>query len=456
MSDSSLPEVLLCGVDRLELGLYTTVDTELLERLDEAWAQHQDSLHPELEIEIGGRMHDVRRIGSGGYRYALVRPHAYVALLRRPNPHDPAPGVYLQVRSELLWHSSPAGAVHQICDVLFPNVAPRPDKMVPGYVELCCDWRGFEMQWEDTPNFVRRVRVLNAHWDPGEDARERLLACIADAVRDCLAAGWPVEDLPRLVPEAALSALRGQARTHFDEAELEGERQSYMRQWSRGQLFTGWSFGKGDLGGRLYRKDVEIRQESKKYWFFDLWAFVLAPTSSSDRAAILAELKEEPIWRLEFKLRRPALKEFRIESLEDLVKQSGAFWHYLAGDWLTLRVPGRSRRSNWPVDPRWEHLASRSPSLESKFPLIRDRVRRLNRDHATALATGALSTIVALDSRADVLERLSVDAAATFTAQHVKQRLKDRDESFPERVAAARERNAEPIRSRQVWPRPEV
>jgi hypothetical protein len=147
--------------------------------------------------------------------------------------------------------------------------------------------------------------------------------------------GWvpEVADLTRIVTRAAKRDL------HLD-----------------GTHFTGFSIGRGDVVARLYDKTRELKSSGKE-WFFDVWR-----TSPDFRDG-------EPVWRLEFQVRRPALRKLWLRSSEDgtqerrpleswldLLDLGRGLWRFHAGRWLTMREP-RTRETRQVLTPAWSSLA---------------------------------------------------------------------------------------------------
>ncbi len=87
---------------------------------------------------------------------------------------------------------------------------------------------------------------------------------------------------------------------------------------------------------RIYDKSKEIAV-SNKQWFINLWGV--------DSEAI--------VWRVEFQLRRPLLKQFRIYTLDDLWQTIGSIWEYLTGEWFSLRLPDNEKAERRTVHPWW-------------------------------------------------------------------------------------------------------
>jgi len=87
---------------------------------------------------------------------------------------------------------------------------------------------------------------------------------------------------------------------------------------------------------RIYDKGKEIAV-SNKQWFLKLWG-VADPAD---------------IWRVEFQLRRPFLKQFRIQDLNDLWEMIGDMWAYLTGEWFSIRLPDNDKVERRTIHPWW-------------------------------------------------------------------------------------------------------
>jgi hypothetical protein len=112
-------------------------------------------------------------------------------------------------------------------------------------------------------------------------------------------------------------------------------------------VLTGVAFGLGgDLSCRLYNKLEELAQSGKLY-LLELW-------QATGWNGI------DPVWRLEFQLRRPVLQQLSAPTLPELLDRLGAIWSYLTGDWLRLAIPNPhdDTRTRWPTHPMWERVAA--------------------------------------------------------------------------------------------------
>ena len=107
---------------------------------------------------------------------------------------------------------------------------------------------------------------------------------------------------------------------------------------------NGLQFGKrssGTVDARLYNKTTEILTSGADYWK-EIWN----ETYDANRDVL----------RVEFEVLRGALREFGLDSPEDVLDATGALWTYLTS-WLSYRVPtGDHTRSRWPLAPEWEEV----------------------------------------------------------------------------------------------------
>jgi hypothetical protein len=115
---------------------------------------------------------------------------------------------------------------------------------------------------------------------------------------------------------------------------------SKYREDGKAQTFT---FGKGDVVLRVYDKVAEIKQQSEKSWFYELWGGLV-----------------QDVWRIEWQVRKPVLRNFGIKTFNDLYNKLGDLLKYLSEEHDTLRCPnGDSNRSRWPMHPLWGDLQER-------------------------------------------------------------------------------------------------
>jgi hypothetical protein len=121
---------------------------------------------------------------------------------------------------------------------------------------------------------------------------------------------------------------------------------------------------------RIYNKSREI-EVSGKNWFREVWG----------------EEAAGDVWRVEFQLRRCVLRQFDVNSLDDLQLKLAGIWAYLTQDWFSLRLRDNENTTRRSVVPFWsavQGLADRfgpllsvsrtwtrsAPSIEKTMPRL--------------------------------------------------------------------------------------
>jgi len=130
---------------------------------------------------------------------------------------------------------------------------------------------------------------------------------------------------------------------------------------------TGFSFSAGaDFQARLYDKSVEIARHE----------------AGHEKPAIERALWARggwsggTVWRLEFQIRREALREGKIETLDELERELDSLWAYGTKRWLRMADrDGATRRHRSRTDDRW--LLFQAVTFEREAaPIRRERMKR--------------------------------------------------------------------------------
>jgi hypothetical protein len=185
-----------------------------------------------------------------------------------------------------------------------------------------------------------------------------------------------------------------------------------------GRRFTGFTFGRDAMVARLYDKSLEITHSGKD-WMRDVWGDLRDPS--------------EPVWRLEFQLRRQVLAECSLSKPEDVLEQRQRVWAY-AMQWLSLRepIPG-ANRTRWPVAKVWSQLAQSQAGV--KFtPLVRRRIREHDESVLVRGLTGYASSLAAVTGVSDL------DLAMLVSRRRVGEYMDATGRDFRELVLAKRGR----------------
>jgi hypothetical protein len=166
--------------------------------------------------------------------------------------------------------------------------------------------------------------------------------------------------------------------------------------WTAGDKFSGWRIAAGGaIQSRFYDKVLEVVEQSHKAYLFDLWV------AQGWQAG-------QEVWRQEFQVGRAALKELRIGTVAELVRNLGALWAYLTRDWLRLAVASEdSNRSRWPDHSLWSVIASLDWSELPQPTLKRVRSSTAPRDEQIFTAfPGYIASLMAREGITDWSEGL--------------------------------------------------
>jgi hypothetical protein len=138
-----------------------------------------------------------------------------------------------------------------------------------------------------------------------------------------------------------------------------------------GDRVSGFTLGKDRIVARIYNKTLEIRKSGKD-WLLDRWGVGEGVT----------------VYRIEIQYRREALKDFHIETFDDLLMASQALWDYAVNDWLSMRGTGK-KKARRDLVKFWETVQAAKLD-DNTAPLIkRERMRSgITRKQAAAQMAG--------------------------------------------------------------------
>jgi hypothetical protein len=185
-----------------------------------------------------------------------------------------------------------------------------------------------------------------------------------------------------------------------------------------GRRFSGFTFGKGDVVCRIYDETL-LMAARREHWQEEVWV---------DRDTDL------PVWRLEFQLRRRALRHFSLETLKQALDARQSLWEYLT-DWISLREPGvDGNRSRWKEASIWRAL--RSAQLGSPAsPLVPARWREASKERLVRGFVGYATSLGAVGPEQGMDEFLRW--AGAMSARY----LRDTGRDFSELVESKRRRS---------------
>jgi hypothetical protein len=202
-------------------------------------------------------------------------------------------------------------------------------------------------------------------------------------------------------------------------------RSTHMAPFFYNLKLSGVQIGKGQIVARLYDKPLEINQKSKKFWMYDIWKI--------DQIG-----EDQQIIRVEFQIRREALKNLGVNTSDHLFLLGKNIWAYCAQDWLKFQDrPGKHPNQRSTYD-WWKIVQDGYDSSLEAYPLIRQKAIKGEIDRAFASVVGYLGSIAALDiekSGTDAEELTSLKEAFELVESYASKNHID-DMEFTKRVFA--------------------
>jgi hypothetical protein len=149
-----------------------------------------------------------------------------------------------------------------------------------------------------------------------------------------------------------------------------------------GRRFTGFVFGRGGgMMARLYDKDAQMA-EAGLTWMQAYWR---------------GRVDGEPVWRLEFELRRGLLGRLEVREPEAVLELVPALWQRCTGEWLTLRMPcGQEDGWRWPVDPAWAEAGGLLGEVQAGRELVWRAAEEADEERVLAVLQGSLTSWAAM------------------------------------------------------------
>ncbi|SPF44041.1 conserved hypothetical protein [Syntrophobacter sp. SbD1] len=168
---------------------------------------------------------------------------------------------------------------------------------------------------------------------------------------------------------------------------------------------------------RLYDKAKEVLTQGKKLWFKELWKV--------DRIA--------NVWRVEFQIRLSVLKQYGVNTLEDLQCKSGGIWKDLTEKWFSLRIADNESTDRRTTHPFWEQVQQCAAQFGPAMTVNRNLVGTNDTSiewHLSHIG-GCLSSFAArlgIDNRQDALRAFEAQllnhmSERTFRKQYEKKAI---------------------------------
>lgn len=198
--------------------------------------------------------------------------------------------------------------------------------------------------------------------------------------------------------------------------------------YSVDDIFTGWVIGEGGaMSARLYNKTIQAKKIGAEY-VFDLWRE--CGWNGFD-----------PVWRLEFEIKREVLAQMGIAPLSRTLSNLNGLWSYATTEWLKLAIPQEAdkTRSRWPIHPLWGLLSSidwetpGGPLLRSHNPARVPADERLYGMYLSALI--GFMAKRGIQDLYQAQEEMIAYVVSYFTGKAYEQRLQSFDDFIADRLA---------------------
>jgi hypothetical protein len=157
----------------------------------------------------------------------------------------------------------------------------------------------------------------------------------------------------------------------------------------RGRILTGMSIGRGVIRARAYDKPYEIETKSKKYWMFDIWDVKKVP-------------EDGRIIRIEYQLRREALRELGIDTVWHLVNYPRNLWAYCTEKWLKFQKNAKVHHTQQKPMPWWKTVQDSFLGGQRACPLLRAKIVSANKVQLAQQMFGQLTSLLALESKGNI------------------------------------------------------
>lgn len=150
--------------------------------------------------------------------------------------------------------------------------------------------------------------------------------------------------------------------------------------------FTGVSIGKGDIIARIYDKAFEVIHKSKKIWMFDIWKIDQVP---DDKRVI----------RIEFQLRRIAIKSLGMDRIVDLFEKDINGWVYLTTNWLKFQDRPGTHHTQRNTLPWWSYVQDGYKGSQGSAPAIRVKAFKQDKKRLILQMFGLMTSLQTLDNK---------------------------------------------------------
>ena len=320
---------LAIGLDRLKYGLHVQFpkDQKFFDELGEAKRYAQDA-HSSVTFTLEGfekdafTMHTTGR--SGGFTFHISRADVHIFVSVRKNWME-TPNIWVDIGSVSCWNPGYKDTVAMV-EELVEQYGGKIHKNGVSESHLCVDCIGLELSKLgilDPELWITRANKFHSFYD-----RRKF---------------------------TGISMNQSEGRLGISDDE-QIDTVGSLRE-------SGLSVGEGDISLRVYNKVLELQKDgAKQSVFASVWG--------------KEKYDNEPVTRVEFQLRRPVLRQLKVNTLEELFESLGGIWAYCVENWALFCTvpPDRENRhqDRAVIHPWW--IIMQSIDWSTYHPVARKRI----------------------------------------------------------------------------------
>lgn len=170
---------------------------------------------------------------------------------------------------------------------------------------------------------------------------------------------------------------------------------------------------------RIYDKSLEIKEQSKKIWFYDIWQ--------------KHNMNIHNVWNVEFELKSEFLRNYNISNPIELMEHLNSIWRYLTCEWIVKINKDNTRVDRCTTSKIWNLVQNGYSNYNSKELVKRDIQKCSDAIATIPTITGYLTTYAAkrgiLDIEVAIQEILNesakylLDNKNTFLNNEIKRKI---------------------------------
>jgi hypothetical protein len=159
-----------------------------------------------------------------------------------------------------------------------------------------------------------------------------------------------------------------------------------IEHYTNGLHDTGYRIGANEIMMRIYDKSYEMKS-SEKYWFKDIWT----PNGWDGKSNVT---------RVEFQNRRKYLKDFSVNSYDDMIKIIPDIWRVNTHEWLVLKERNNKDKNHrrWKTSELWEAVQEAGSQFGECLGVQRWKQKQAKLEPIEAQMKGLIVSQIALDS----------------------------------------------------------